>query len=101
MPERTSISMTWDALLAENTKLEFKVENKMFARTAECRGHLGRKVIKNLPPQITFNVTIHKVTFGGMSLRREVIFSGLVRMPNICEFKFSMKVILTGVTNSV
>ncbi len=86
VPGRTSISITWDALLAENTKLEFKVENEMFVRIAECRGHLGRKVNKNLSPQTTYNVTIHKETLGGMSLRREVIFSGLVRMPDISEF---------------
>ncbi len=48
-----NITMTWDARLAENTKLEFREEHDLFVQTGECRGYLGRNFIKNLHPLTT------------------------------------------------
>ncbi len=81
----TNITMTWDPRLAENTKLEFKVEHDLFVRTSECRGHLGRTVIKNLLPMTTYNVTVHHVTRSVSFVQRQAIFSSLIRMPDISE----------------
>ncbi len=81
----TSITFTWDAHLAANTKLEFKVENEMFVRTVVCRRSIGRKVIKDLPWRTTYNVMIFQLSNDGISIQREIVYSNVVRMPGICE----------------
>ncbi len=81
----TNLTLTWDAQLAEGTKLEFRVENEMFVRTGHCLGELGRKIIWNLPPLTTYNVTVHQVMHNSALLQRRIILSGTVRMANISE----------------
>ncbi len=85
MPGLKNVTFTWDAQLAANTKLEFKVENEIFVRTAVCRGSIGRKVIRDLPGRTTYNVTVFQVTKGENSFQREIVYSTVVRMPIICE----------------
>ncbi len=81
----TSLTMTWDARLAEGTQLGFQVQNALFLRTANCPGDRGRKVIDDLPPSTTYRVTIYQVMHNSALLPREVIFSGTVRMANVSE----------------
>ncbi len=85
VPGLTNITLTWDAYSVANDKLEFKVENDMFARIVECRGQLGRKVIRHLPPRTTYHVTVTLITNDGIWLQRDVVFSTFVTMPKICE----------------
>ncbi len=81
----TNLTMTWNAQLAEGTILEFQVENAMFLRADHCPGDLGRKVIRNLPPLTTYNVTVYQVMHKSALLQRKIILSGTVRMANISE----------------
>ncbi len=81
----TNLTLTWDAQLAEGTKLGFQVQNALVLRTANCLGELGRKVIDNLPPSTTYRVTVYQVMHNSALLPREVIFSGTVRMANVSE----------------
>ncbi len=81
----TSISLTWDPRLTANVTLAFEVANDIFVRTLQCQGDTGRKVINNLLLRANYRATVYRVTNDGNLLRREVVFSSLVRMPHISE----------------